>query len=119
MSEPKELLMPPDLLIKEWQRQWETLTSEKQTWERFMIAKAAQWGADKELGACYVWLKDVVCDDPQDTARALLAHRRPKPPSLKEQALEALKTADIGYSLILNKAEGSIVRLALEALPDE
>jgi hypothetical protein len=50
--------------------------------------QAAQWGANQELEACCEWLER---NDsyPQDHLQ-LRAARRPEPPSLKEQALEAL-----------------------------
>ena len=70
---------------------------------------AAQWGSDQELEACCEWMSNrtVVC--PSD----LRAARRPKPPSLKEQALIALDDAD------LDAAHENILRRALEALPDK
>ena len=64
---------------------------------------AAQWGADQELEACCAevsWF----------TADILRAARRPKSPSLKEQALRALEDDDIDVYLI---------RRALEALPND
>lgn len=52
---------------------------------------AAQWGADQELEACRCevsfWVGKSMAD-------RLQATRRPKPPSLKEQALEALGRMD-------------------------
>jgi len=44
---------------------------------------AAKWGADQELKACCEWIPKWT---PWD-ANQLRAHRRPKSPSLKEQAL--------------------------------
>jgi hypothetical protein len=75
---------------------------------------AAQWGADQELEACLKHLfqrgffdADILC---------LRAARRPKPPSLKEQALLAIDTAVADYRLSADVA--SVVRRALEALDD-
>ena len=50
-----------------------------------VAAQAAQWGADMELGACCE-----VLDNLNDGfwSEKLCAARRPKPPSLKEQAME-------------------------------
>jgi hypothetical protein len=45
----------------------------------------------------------------------LVADRRPKPPSLKKQALAVLEDA----SNRLDAAHENIIRRALEALPDE
>jgi hypothetical protein len=49
--------------------------------------KAAQWGADQELEASVNWL--IENQNPR-WAEALRAARRPKPPSLAEQATTAL-----------------------------
>ena len=116
MSEPKELLMPPANLMKEWYD--ECRASEKPLhWPLFSVLKAAQWGADQQLEACCDWVEKN--DMLKRAHHDLRAHCRPKPPSLKQQALQALETADIGYSVTLTPAEGSMVRRALEALPDE
>ena len=45
-------------------------------------------GADMELEACVKWIED--CGYHPSVPEDLRAARRPKPPSLKEQALEAL-----------------------------
>ena len=55
--------------------------------------KAAQWGADQELKACCELLDELPYDGPM-----LNAARRPKPPSKKEQALEALGRIN-GYAV--------------------
>ncbi len=76
--------------------------------------KAAQWGADQELEACCKWLrsKDIL----EPAIDALRAARRPKPPSLKEQALDELHISfDKGY---LKEGAADIIRRALEQLPD-
>ena len=76
--------------------------------------KAALWGADQELEACCDTLQRhphwdlAVCE--------LMADRRPKPPSLKEQALDELYISfDRGY---LKAGAADTIRRALEALPD-
>jgi hypothetical protein len=84
--------------------------------KKFAFA-AAQWGADQELEACVEWLEDVDCDDPQETANCLRDARRPKPPSLKEQALEWLIAAEELHKVSGIDPEG-IIRRALEAIPD-
>ena len=57
------------------------------TRELCLIADAYIAGADQELEACCEWLDFYSATS---TARGLRAARRPKPQSLKEQALEAL-----------------------------
>ena len=81
-----------------------------------LVTRAAQWGADQELEACCEWLAE---ETPISYINALRSARRPKPPSLKEQALDELDripTHDSeGRSV---GADVSILRRALEQLPD-
>jgi hypothetical protein len=78
----------------------------------------AQWGADQELEACVEWLGDapVVYNNNGDLhpGSYLRDARRPKPPSLKEQALHILDTHGD-----LTRAEADTIRKALEALPND
>jgi hypothetical protein len=81
-----------------------------------VIDQAAQWGADQELEACCRWLPKL----PPWSANDLRKHRRPKPPNLKEQALEALQFVDEKLDLPLHNHCNAIhtIRRALEALDD-
>ena len=78
------------------------------------------WGADQELEACCEWLVRDWTDI--ETADKLRAARRPKPPSLKEQALAALQEA--AYMADDSPPQGicsdqiDTIRRALEALPE-
>lgn len=87
------------------------------TREIWLINHAYAAGADAELEAWYEW---VVCDWTDiETADKFRAARRPKLPSLKEQALMALEDGDIGRpGASLTPAEVCIIRRALEALPE-
>ena len=87
----------------------------------FRIARAAyRLGADVELEECCAWLKDEGCRhwlqkidyDFRRGAVAMRAARRPKPPTLKEQALAILDDCNLGA------AHENTLRRALEALPD-
>ena len=86
------------------------------TRELHLINAAYRAGADQELEACCEWLDD---DDDRATLRAA---RRPKPPSLKEQALAVLMNADGADHpvpvLVLPVDKAAIIRRAIEALPD-
>jgi hypothetical protein len=86
----------------------------------FLIDSASQWSADAELKACCRWLKHEACFE--FLAKDLFAARRPRPPSLKEQAL-ARTTAilsDPNRALLIEVRETLELNLrALEALPDE
>jgi len=68
----------------------------------------ARWGADQELEACCEWLMY------ENDRQGLRAARRPKTPSLKEQALDELTSAERLYP-----ADWSTIRRALEALPND
>jgi hypothetical protein len=99
--------------------------------EDWLIERASGWGyeqrgevneaklqqaRDQELEACCEWL-DYNC--PSIGAHHLRAARRPKPPSLKEQALEALNEADQGLNESEWRPRSNTIRRALEALPDD
>jgi hypothetical protein len=74
--------------------------------------QAAQWGADQELEACCEWLFESAYPHKVASVYAKLrAARRPKPPSLKEQALERLELAK-------KYVDVEPIRRALEALDD-
>jgi hypothetical protein len=84
-----------------------------------VIKHAAQWGADQELEACCsIALVDPVCGTKHQRSmlvRHIRERRRPKPPSLKEQALKALQ------ALQQRTTDPNIVeplRRALEQLDD-
>jgi len=79
-----------------------------------LATRAAQYGADQELEACCEWL-DKGFGDVGNFPATLRAARRPKPPSLKEQALETLKYPKDLWS----EAEVETIRRALKALPDD
>jgi hypothetical protein len=75
--------------------------------------RAAQWGADAELEACCEWVKSKQTYWAHDELRAA---RRPKPQSLKEQALDELHISfDRGY---LKEGAADTIRRALEQLDD-
>ena len=79
--------------------------------------EAAQWGADQELEACCKWVKKVAIVQIADNLRAA---RRPKPLSLKEQALKALKVLPTPEGQVtLDITDLNTIRRALEALPND
>ena len=83
---------------------------------RLIATQAAQWGADQELEACCEWLHDTCVEDPEDTVPELRAARRPKPPTLKEQALGIL---DVAHHDVLEDDQIATIRRALKALPND
>jgi len=104
-------ITPPPELEKQWFAAWESGEHEELSFADFVIPRAAQWGADQELEACCEWFVRDWTD--VETADILRAARRPKPPSLKEQALDLLDKAE-DPSWDIN--DFSIVRRALEQL---
>jgi len=98
---------PPDLLDR-----WNTLPCHISAKEIFVMV--ARWGADQELEACCEWILEYFQWNRsiQDADR-LRAARRPKTPSLKEQALDELTSAERLYP-----ADWSTIRRALEQLND-
>jgi hypothetical protein len=79
--------------------------------DRWLIEEAYKAGADQELEACCKWLPKL----PPWSANDLRKHRRPKPPSLKEDALAALHGIhDQGPT----PEQVVTIRRALEALDD-
>jgi hypothetical protein len=102
-------ITPPPELLDQWcmENNW-----------RDIAIQAAQWGADQELEACCEWL-ECNYNYPQ-VNHPLRAARRPEPPSLKEQALEALQFVDEKLDLPLHNHCNAIytIRRALEALDD-
>ena len=82
-----------------------------------LAAQAARWGADQELEACCEWLQDGF-GDIGDFPEKLRAARRPKPPSLKEQALETLRQMHIDPETGVSPTALDTIRRALEQLDD-
>jgi hypothetical protein len=104
-------IIPPPELVQEWEEDWHHSMVEHTELEPYIAAQAAQWGADQELEACCEWLNGGSKID-YATAALLRADRRPKPPSLKEQALRRLD-----YVTAFGD-DKDIIRHALEALDD-
>jgi hypothetical protein len=96
-------ITPPTELVQQWAHlpaDWNTVAS-----------LIAQWGADTELEACCeVLARELICDG-KHVATDLRMIRRPKPPSLKEQALAAVAELE-GFKGV------DTIRRALEALPE-
>jgi hypothetical protein len=111
-------ITPPRELVEQWHEQLrgDPCPVEYATAAISLIAtQAARWGADQELEACCEWL---VVDDWKNVSKHLRAARRPKPPSLKEQALQALDLLKVDASTHGLGFDSSTIRRALEALPD-
>jgi hypothetical protein len=81
-----------------------------------VFTEVARWGSDTELEACCEVMR---VNGDYVSGGVLRAIRRPKPPSLKEQALHAadllFNHAEIGECALAQ----ATIRRALEALPND
>ena len=79
----------------------------------------ARWGADQELEACCEWLVAGPWFSPDgECIKDLRAARRPKPPSLKEQALAELELLRGDANAHGLGFDAPAILRALESLPD-
>ena len=105
-------ITPPPELVQQWCHEDGDEIKTSPRWYQIVATKAARWGANQELEACCKWLPKL----PPWSADDLRRHRRPKPPSLKEQALAELEIlSDYAHGLGCSE---SAIRRALEALPE-
>ena len=121
-------ITPPPELVHKWAL--ETEDDHQPTVAYSLVgqlaAKAAQWGADQELQACCEWLeKDLDAYELVGLRAVYLDHnlhaaRRPKPPSLKEQALEALGRFSANSHTTAHQMQNDfdLFRRALQSLDD-
>lgn len=118
----EHLITPPPELVRQWDAECESgnnaeINSTFDALQQF-ACKAARWGADQELEACCEWLKQTC--GPWELPAPLRAARRPKPPSLKEQALSALHAITSGADDTREFYQDiETIKTALEALPDD
>jgi hypothetical protein len=117
MTQQHPITPPPELMSKWCYEDGEEIKSSPR-WFFSVCAKAAQWGADQELEACLRLVEIDAGEDAYDFARYIRAARRPKPPSLKEQALAALDDAIMRGDCITISDALPTIRRALEQLND-
>ena len=115
MSQPCPITPPPEL-VGQWRHQWWSVDPdcENTDLQHYIATQAAQWGADQELGACYYWIENY---HGTDAADSLQQGRRPKSPTLKEQAFREL--GDIYNDEKIDGHAYNTIRQALEALPND
>lgn len=102
MTEQHPITPPPEL-VQQW---YNECPEANEACLPYVTTQAARWGADQELEACRLWVSE---NHSIYDAKELKLARRPKPLSLKQQAL-----------LLCNDyidPEG-IIRRALEQLDD-
>ena len=120
MIDQQHPITPPPESVQQWLAEPGYGTSGRATLHTMseprltqMLTRAAQWGADQELDATCAWF----CELPGGSVMAadLRAARRPKPPSLKEQALGALKHLALGPDPTAFLADMETIRRAFAA----
>jgi hypothetical protein len=116
---------PPPELVEQWleaTRSNDCIGAYPQDYEQHIATQAARWGGDQELEACldevykgvglrlipYSAHRELLCSD-------LRAARRPKPPSLKEQALTQVES--FAASMETLGMDTDLIRRALQSLP--
>jgi hypothetical protein len=110
MSHP---IAPPLELVQQWADMLASRSDEA------VFSLAAQWGADQELEACCEWLvSEGWFKYEHEAVQELRAARRPKPPSLKQQALDLIDGCTDPEGDYLDDNALSIIRRALESIPD-
>ena len=113
MTDQQHPLTPPPELVQEWRRTAPHPSNEREHYH-FIATSAAQWAAEAELDACceYIYerlkLTTIAC-----ISQELRAARRPKPPSLAEEALEAAR-----IELTPTGKNGALIIKALERLQE-
>ena len=110
-------IYPPDHLL----RKWESLIIDEEQNVDVVLYEAFQAGADQELEACCEWLREQLGEDRWEIPVCLRTARRPKPPNLKEEALQAAQRFYANGHEDCNdeevKDDFDIIRRALESLP--
>jgi hypothetical protein len=101
-------ITPPPELVQQWLNEPDGIFANP------LATQAARWGADQELEACCDWLEQH--SEQWRLPYSLRTARRPKPPTLKEQALKALHTS---VDLDEFPKQYDTIRKALEALPND
>ena len=110
-------ITPPPELVEQWVQATESndcIGAFPTNFEKRICTMAARWGSDQELEACCDYLRQL---QPQGNvlAEQLWAVCRPKPPSLKERALQAWAAVEAGTD---DQAAMAVIRRALEQLDD-
>ena len=118
MTEQLHPITPPPELLNDWIT--EANRQDCVTYSKSIAIDAARWGADQELEASLEWLVQAGYNEAPCRLRTA---RRPKTPSLKDQALQVLASAPgpdyPRVMTVLNADEHALIRQALEALPND
>jgi hypothetical protein len=132
MTDNNHPITPPQWQVDAWRKQALAMSADVD----LVLLEVARWGyeqrgadieaelqkaRDEELEVCCEWLAYELRHKGQSLQWAddLRTARRPKPPSLKEQALEQLKSLEVAFLVSHGgHAITESIRRALESLPD-
>lgn len=118
-------ITPPDELVQQWRKSGPANAAVNNAYECHIATQAARWGADQELEACRMEIIDgagrFYIDETSDRVRLaedIWTARRPKPSSLKEQALKELAWVDEHLDMPLHNHCNAVhtIRRALESI---
>ena len=119
MTNPHPITPPPEI-VDQWRHSYLASHGE---FVDYIATQASQWGANKGVEEGCRWL---ALNGHCQAANWLRAAMRPKPPTMKEQALAALGWLSIEPCLINGvdvnaavRAKYDTIRKALEALPND
>ena len=117
MTDQQHPITPPPELVENW---YDAIDNLSTSWKQQLATQAAQWGADQELFVCCEQLDELQLGTCYPvTGNKLYDARRPKPPSLKEQAYVALDAYIYGNPDHGDKQSTyNTIRRALEQLND-
>jgi hypothetical protein len=101
--------------VEKW---YDAIDNSSTSWKQELANAAAQWGSDKELEACCEWMQS---QGHEHEHTILYSFRRPKPPSMKQQALTQITQLVVELDRAGMRHQASIleglIRRALEAIP--
>jgi hypothetical protein len=104
-------ITPPPELVQQWDSE---AVAAEMPGQFYLATQAARWGADQELEACCEWLvNEGWFRYEHEAVQDLRAARRPKPPSLKAQALALIDKIQ-GSKEMWQIDDLDVVRRALE-----
>ena len=110
-------ITPPPELVQQWASVGNIYIAPLHLAQE-LATQAARWGADQELEACCEYLTHCAAWEPEDV-KEFCDLRRPKPPSLKQQALALIDGCSDPHGDHLDDAALDTIRRAVEALPDD
>ena len=115
-------ITPPPELVEQWSATVYQVTGDDDERDSYIATQAARWGADQELEACCEWLANarnhtLSWNEATNYSANLHHARRPKPPSLKEQALDMLSHRNDGWAP--SAKDWDTIRRALQELPND